>query len=413
MKKRAAAFILAAACALSLAGCASIFDKSYFSSSEYVSEPRETFSADSVEVGSYLELTLAINNLVAEHGESAVIHFSGYEGSIEEDLAAACREVSRDTALGEYAVDYISYDLDRIVAYYEAEVYVYYKRSAEELEEIVSVNTASGLYDAIRAALADMSARLVAMVGASEVDEPAVLGYVAEAFRADPMACVEQPEATVNVYTGGGFQRIVELELNYRATPSGLESQKGVLENAIERMLASVTSENEAYRALQCAIVLTRECVPNEDAPGRLWNALMVGESSSEGMALAYKVLCDAAGVECTVVEGRFERAEHFWNIITIDGESYHVDVSRVRSLGYGSTFLMSDAQMWGSYWWDDQDYPECSGPLTYAGLTEDPEREPEQTPAPSETPVPAETAAPSPTPSGSAPPPETTAAGT
>ena len=29
----------------------------------------------------------------------------------------------------------------------------------------------------------------------------------------------------------------------------------------------------------------------------------------------------------------------------------------------------MNDSQMWGSYWWDNQDYPECNGPLYYAAL--------------------------------------------
>ena len=118
--KRAAAAILALVMALGLTGCASIFDKSYFSSSEYVSEPRETYASGSVEVSSYLELTLAINNLVSEHEDSLTIHFTAYEGDMQEDLAAACREVSTDTALGAYAVDYITYDLDRIVAYYAA-----------------------------------------------------------------------------------------------------------------------------------------------------------------------------------------------------------------------------------------------------------------------------------------------------
>ena len=367
--KRAAAAILALVMALGLTGCASIFDKSYFSSSEYVSEPRETYASGSVEVSSYLELTLAINNLVSEHEDSLTIHFTAYEGDMQEDLAAACREVSTDTALGAYAVDYITYDLDRIVAYYEAEVYVYYKRSAEELDEIVSVNTADDLYNAICGMLEELDTRLVAMVGASSVDEEAVLGYVDEAYFSDPLSCVERPEATVNVYTGGGFQRIVELELYYGATSTALTSRKGALENVINRLAGSATSENEAYRALQCAVALTSECGYSENASSTLWSALMAGEADSEGIALAYKALCDAAGIECVVVEGRFDRSEHYWNIITIDGYSYHADISRAMDFGFGSTFLVSDGQMWGSYWWDNQEYPECSGPLTYSAL--------------------------------------------
>ncbi len=399
MVKRASAFILILALALSLTGCASIFDREYFTTSEYTSEPRETGDeSGAIEVSSYLELTLAINNLVSEHGESAVIHFSGYSGEIAEDLAAACREVSSDTAIGAYAVDYISYDLDRIVAYYEAEVFVYYKRTAEEIESMLSVNTATGLYNAICDALANMETSLVAMVSASSVDENAVLSYVDEAYFADPLACVERPDAVVNVYTGSGFQRIVEIYLDYGATSGVLSSRRGVIENAVERMLGSVTSESEPYRALQCLNALIGECESSEHSPGTLWSAFLGGQANSEGMAVAYKVLCDAAGIECVVVEGRLDRAEHYWCIITVDGASYHVDPSRTASLGYGATFLVNDALMWGSYWWDNQDYPECNGPLTYSVLTSGTDR-PSESAEPTETVPPTATVEPSPTP--------------
>ena len=342
--KKAAALILALMTALSLTGCASVFDKEYFSSAEYDPPAEDTQYDGATEISSYMQLTLAINNLVSEHGDSVLLRFTGtYDGDIGEDLAAACREVSTGTALGAYAVDYISYDLDRIVAYYEAEVFVYYKRTAEELESIVSVNTESGLYNAICESLANMDESLVAMVGASSLDENAVLNYVDEAYFSDPLACVERPDAVVNVYTGNGFQRIVEIYFEYGATPSVLASRKGVLENSVERMMSAVTSESDAYKALQCLNILISECTHSEDAPPTLWAALLSGESDSEGMALAYKVLCDAAGVECIVVEGRLDRAEHYWNIITIDGANYHVDASRTSELGYGSTFLVND----------------------------------------------------------------------
>lgn len=113
-----------------------------------------------------------------------------------------------------------------------------------------------------------------------------------------------------------------------------------MIENSVERLLGSATSESAPYRALQCLTALTVECVYSEDAPGTLWSALMTGQSNSEGMALAYKVLCDAAGIDCVIVEGRLDREEHYWCIITVDGASYHVDPSRTREMGYGSTFL-------------------------------------------------------------------------
>ena len=97
--KKAAALILALMTALSLTGCASVFDKEYFSSAEYDPPAEDTQYDGATEISSYMQLTLAINNLVSEHGDSVLLRFTGtYDGDIGEDLAAACREVSTGTA---------------------------------------------------------------------------------------------------------------------------------------------------------------------------------------------------------------------------------------------------------------------------------------------------------------------------
>ena len=108
-------------------------------------------------------------------------------------------------------------------------------------------------------------------------------------------------------------------------------------------------------------------------------------------MALAFKALCDIVEVDCTVVAGRLDRAEHYWNIVTVDGASYHVDVSAAAERGLAATFFISDADMWGHYWWDNENYPQCDGALSYAALTEEPDsvetEAPEASPSPEVSP--------------------------
>ena len=84
--KKAAALILALMTALSLTGCASVFDKEYFSSAEYDPPAEDTQYDGATEISSYMQLTLAINNLVSEHGDSVLLRFTGtYDGDIGED----------------------------------------------------------------------------------------------------------------------------------------------------------------------------------------------------------------------------------------------------------------------------------------------------------------------------------------
>ena len=54
-------------------------------------------------------------------------------------------------------------------------------------------------------------------------------------------------------------------------------------------------------------------------------------KSVCEGIAKAYKLLLNALGVKCIVVSGKFKSEsgsdwEHAWNIVKIDGKTYHVD---------------------------------------------------------------------------------------
>ena len=392
MKKKIIALFAAAALAASLSGCASIFDKEYIAITDYVDASTPPQQEGTVQVENYLELKLAINKLITAHEESGSLDFSSYKGeNISDDLAAACNEVRSETALAAYVVDYISYDLDRLVSYYEAEVYVYYLHTQEEVEAIVSVGTVSGLYDAVSAALEQMSSGLVVMVTASGASEAEVAGYVTEAYFENPLSCVNLPTTEVTMYTGGGLQRIYEINLDYGASVASLASRKEILSAELTELAGRVTSRGEAYRALQAATVVMETCASNAETGDTLWDAVHLGAADSRGMALAFKALCDIVEVDCTVVAGRLDRAEHYWNIVTVDGASYHVDVSAAAERGLAATFFISDADMWGHYWWDNENYPQCDGALSYAALTEEPDSvetdAPEASPSPEVSP--------------------------
>lgn len=386
MKKLLAAILLCAALGATLSGCASVFDKEYLSVTTFPESTTSPAADGATAVRSYLDLKLAINSLVTAHSESGTLDFSNYNSaSISDDLAAATKEVSTETALGAYAVDYISYDLDRIAGYYEAEVYVYYRRTAEEVEAIVSESTVSGLREAIETALSELRTELVVMVSASGAGEEEVNEYITEAYMDSPLSCVLRPKSEVTMYTGGGLQRIYEIKLKYGLDTETLEKMKAALSEELEELAARITSQSKPHRALQAATVLTEQCAHDESAGSSIWAAIHGGAANSEGMAVAYKALCDALGLDCVVVTGRLDRAEHYWNILTLEGASYHVDVSMAREQGFAGTFLISDAQMWGRYWWDNEDYPQCEGSLSYAALVEEPK--PEETPGTSPSP--------------------------
>ena len=63
-----------------------------------------------------------------------------------------------------------------------------------------------------------------------------------------------------------------------------------------------------------------------------LYGALVEGKASCEGYSRAMKYLSDFCNIDCYVLFGTAEteneKNNHMWNIITIDGDKYHIDVT-------------------------------------------------------------------------------------
>ena len=76
--------------------------------------------------------------------------------------------------------------------------------------------------------------------------------------------------------------------------------------------------------------------------------ALVEGAPDSEALALAFQLLCDTAGAECTVVRGTLDGQDHFWNIVTVDAGvpvlSMHAPLELVSKLDCYETMLACKA---------------------------------------------------------------------
>ncbi len=118
---------------------------------KYVSmEPHDQFSyagtgSSVLRAETYQGLVNAIVYLVSQGSEQGVIRLYNYTRDVEADLSSACLEVAKEDPLGAYAVDYIKYDFSRIVSYYEADVHITYRRTAEQIKNVLSVTGSSAI----------------------------------------------------------------------------------------------------------------------------------------------------------------------------------------------------------------------------------------------------------------------------
>ena len=96
------------------------------------------------------------------------------------------------------------------------------------------------------------------------------------------------------------------------------------------------------------------------------YGALVKGSAVCNGYAEAMKLLCDLSGVECRMISGTVDGENHAWNLLSIDGEWYHVDVTWDDPVPDGGDRVMydylnlSDKEMKADHKWEERLYPEA-----------------------------------------------------
>ena len=131
------------------------------------------------------------------------------------------------------------------------------------------------------------------------------------------------------------------LVVGYQYTPEGAAEKRrqdaeeqAVVDAAIASCVTDGMSDYEIAKALHDYLALNNEydmryysgSMPYVSYTA--YGALVNRTSVCAGYALAYERLMDQVGIPCEYVTGMTTRGSYAWNIIRIDGEWYHVDVT-------------------------------------------------------------------------------------
>lgn len=120
----------------------------------------------------------------------------------------------------------------------------------------------------------------------------------------------------------------------------------------------------------------TRYDIENEkkdtipDSSFEEYGALVLGVAVCEGYSRAMKLMCDLSGIECIIATGSSitRGIGHAWNIVKIDGEYYHLDLTYDDPVTEDGTnvlkhdyFNLPDSEMMLYCDWDKAAYPACT----------------------------------------------------
>ena len=315
-----------------LSDCGLMRSSSYVVVTPHNEDYGVALDSDVLTVSSYLSLKNALINAVEDRRDDFVIRAESYPGNLGEDLNQAVYEVSKMSPLGAYVVSSMTYDYSRIVSYYEINFNVSYKRSLEEIQQIVYVTDLSGIREKLEEAMASYEPRLILRVGDYRAFDLAT--EVESVFTAHPEFCIEMPETSMDLYPESGTQRILDIKFTYFHSPEELAAMRDEVETSVRRIVSVYgLSNSELTNARRIYERLGRNAgyIPQEDsrtASDGVYGALINGQANSYGFAQAYCLLMQSCGIPCTIVSGQKGGAAHSWCLMDVDGTSCYVDPS-------------------------------------------------------------------------------------
>lgn len=340
-----------------LSAC-SLAPEHYLSVTPHAGTTTRVEQTDAVTVEDYAQLKQAILDLVEAGQAEGSIRAVNYQGDLESDLTQAAYEVAKAEPLGAYAVDYMTHDCTLIVNYYEIRVRITFRRTAREIASIEHLASQALLETRLQQAVDDLEPRVTLHL--NNYRDADIAAMVAQYCARHPGTVMEAPTVTVSAYPDSGAARILEINLAYTDTVQVLRNkQKAVQESvdaAAEYIRYRQTDRDKAE--LLFTYLTERFTYTAGQTATPVYDALCAGVADPTGLARAWQLICDRAGVACYTVTGLRGGQEACWNIVSFDGSYRHVDLAAC-ILEEGTLRFRTDPEM-TEYYWNAADYPAC-----------------------------------------------------
>ncbi len=352
--------ILILLCVLVLSGCSALAPSSYLSITPHQSSELHAASTDAVTATDFKSLKNAILTFVRAGQPEGIIHVTDYDGSVEKDLQKAAYEVSTLDPLGAYAVEYMTHSCNLLVSYYEIRISTTFRRTAREIAEVRSVSTEAQLEDMLSTAIDTYSHRLAIRLHNFRRQDEEIPAYITDYCAEHYNSVMEVPEFSLSVYPETGNTRIVEINFLYRNDPQSLLAKQRAVAKNVDAAVEYIRYRQQDYEKVQLLYAYLTQRFQYRSSPTvtPLYDALCSGIADPAGLAQAWQMICDKAGVECLIVTGMKHDEPYTWNIIRTGSYYRHLDLAQC-VLDRTGLVTSSDGQM-SDYYWNTKLFPAC-----------------------------------------------------
>ena len=348
--RRAAALLLTLTL---LPGCGWM-DGSYVSVTPHQVALNQSPEANTRSVSTYTQLRSALVELIDAGSTEGLFSLAEYpREDVERDMERAVRYAIGTYPVGAYAVESIDYDFGTGLGASALSVDIAYRHSREKIESIRTVRRISGAEKAIADAMDEGAQELVLQVtGYQDTDFSGIVRAYAEE---NPDRVMETPGVAVQVFPNRGDTRVLELTFYYRTDKQTLRSMREQVQPVFSSAALYVSGQAEdriKFSQLHTFLTERFDDYTIQSTATPAYSLLCQGIGDSRAFSLVYSAMCRRIDLEALCISGTRDGAEHWWNLVKIDGVWYHLDLLASRQFQ-----PLSDSEMTG-YEWSRKDYP-------------------------------------------------------
>ncbi len=159
-------------CALLLAlclmtGCSALLERTYSTAEPHSSKFWESEAAGTLRAENHQDVVNDLLLLIGQHTETATLRLYNFENdlAVADTLEEATTEIQQETPMGAYAAEYITASSRAQRGYYEVAVRISYRRTLEQLKEVVNATSPEALYSLLEDALDQGKTELAVRMG--------------------------------------------------------------------------------------------------------------------------------------------------------------------------------------------------------------------------------------------------------
>lgn len=117
----------------------------------------------------------------------------------------------------------------------------------------------------------------------------------------------------------------------YLVSKNDVENKKAQFDAKVNELLSAVRGLSEFETEIYFHDWLCENVVYDQYGDDNIYTAygaLINGVAVCEGYSRAMQYLCNKAGIPCALISGSSRGSGHMWNVIQLDGDWYHTDVT-------------------------------------------------------------------------------------